>query len=119
VPAYLFGIARRQVLKRLAAQGAALTDPDDVAESVPAHGDTPFDAMAREEAIAAVRSAIEQLPPIYREVVVLCELQEMNYADVAAVIECPIGTVRSRLHRARARLLATLAAARQVAVKRG
>jgi RNA polymerase sigma-70 factor (ECF subfamily) len=119
VAAYLFGIARRQVLKRLTARGTALAEPEEAVELVPSRDDSPFEAVEREQAIAAVRQAIGELPPIYREVVILCELQEMNYADVAEVIECPIGTVRSRLHRARAQLLAKLGAARPVSAKRG
>jgi RNA polymerase sigma-70 factor (ECF subfamily) len=70
--------------------------------------DTPFDTMAREQTVAAVREAVDRLPPSFREVVVLCDLQEMDYAMVADVIQCPIGTVRSRLHRARALLATTL-----------
>ena len=48
---------------------------------------------------------------MYREAVVLCELQEMSYVEAAAVVQCPVGTVRSRLHRARALLTTKLAAA--------
>jgi RNA polymerase sigma-70 factor (ECF subfamily) len=48
------------------------------------------------------------LPPHYREVVVLCNMQEMNYEQAAAIIGCPVGTVRSRLHRARAMLIEKL-----------
>ena len=75
----------------------------------PGPQETPFDVLAREEAIAAVRTAVQSLPPLYREVVVLCGLQEMDYATVADVINVPIGTVRSRLHRARALLAHKLA----------
>jgi RNA polymerase sigma-70 factor (ECF subfamily) len=57
-----------------------------------------------------VRAAVGSLPPAYREVVVLCELQDFDYAAAAAIIGCPIGTVRSRLHRARAVLMIKLAA---------
>ena len=52
--------------------------------------------------------AIDALPAPYREVLVLCELDELDYADAAAVIGCPIGTVRSRLHRAKTLLLQKL-----------
>ncbi len=45
------------------------------------------------------------LPERYREVVVLCDLQELSYAETAAVLGCAVGTVRSRLHRARTLLL--------------
>ena len=45
------------------------------------------------------------LPAHYREVVVLCELHEMSYAEAAGVLGCAVGTVRSRLHRGRAMLI--------------
>jgi DNA-directed RNA polymerase specialized sigma24 family protein len=48
---------------------------------------------------------------VYREVIALCELQEMDYASAAEIVQCPIGTIRSRLHRARAILMRTLACA--------
>jgi RNA polymerase sigma-70 factor (ECF subfamily) len=109
VGGYLFGIARHHVIKRLAAQGVALIEPSDTrALDMAAPQDTPFETMARERTVATVRDAVESLPPLYREVVVLCDLQEMDYAMVADVIQCPIGTVRSRLHRARALLATTL-----------
>jgi RNA polymerase sigma-70 factor (ECF subfamily) len=64
--------------------------------------------MARGEQIEAVRQAVLSLPERYREVVVLCDLQELPYEDAAAALECAVGTVRSRLHRARALLLQKL-----------
>jgi len=51
---------------------------------------------------------------VYREAVVLCDLQEMDYESAAALLECPIGTVRSRLHRGRALLAAKLSILRSV-----
>ena len=65
--------------------------------------------MIEAEAAEAVRSAVEALPPLQREAVVLFEYQEMSLADVAAVCEVDVGTVKSRLHRARERLRRTLA----------
>jgi len=58
--------------------------------------------------IELVRQAVLSLPSHFREVIVLCYLQEMNYADAAEVIDCPIGTVRSRLSRARSLLVGKL-----------
>ena len=49
-----------------------------------------------------------ELPAEFREAVVLCLLEEMSYEDAARVLDCPIGTIRSRLHRGRALLLAKL-----------
>ena len=69
---------------------------------------TSRDEFAAIENVTRVRQAIGTLPENYREVVVLCELQEMSYEEAAAALDCPVGTVRSRLHRARAILLEKL-----------
>jgi RNA polymerase sigma-70 factor (ECF subfamily) len=61
-----------------------------------------------------LRRAILKLPVRYREVVVLCDLQELSYADAAAALDCAVGTVRSRLHRARALLAAKMRAGNNV-----
>ena len=74
---------------------------------------TVLDSLTRMETIEAVRAAIGSLPPAYREVVALCELQEMSYADAAGIVQCPVGTIRSRLHRARSLLLTKLSATRE------
>jgi RNA polymerase sigma-70 factor (ECF subfamily) len=79
---------------------------------------TALDDLTREETIAAVRAAVQSLPPVYREAVVLCDLQEMDYAAAAGALQCPIGTVRSRLSRARALLVTKLSAAHSTAVAR-
>jgi RNA polymerase sigma-70 factor (ECF subfamily) len=112
VGAYLLGIARHLVLKRLGARyDARETDAldADLDWAPAAEGPTALDALAREELVGAVRVAVDALPPAYRETIVLCELEELDYAAAATVMACPIGTVRSRLHRARALLAASLA----------
>jgi len=53
------------------------------------------------------------LPANFREVVVLCDLHEMSYADAAAALDCAVGTVRSRLHRARGMLLEKMKAGKR------
>src|SRR5262249_6661323 len=70
----------------------------------------PLGDLTRTEMIEAVRSAILALPTHYREVVILCELHEMSYGEAAEVIGCAVGTIRSRLHRARALLVEKLPA---------
>ena len=114
VGSYLFGIARHFVLKRLKACEAATFEliEDDLSAGALAEAERPsvLDSLSREETIRAVRAAIASLPAPYREVVVLCELQETSYADAATIVQCPVGTVRSRLHRARALLLTKLEA---------
>ena len=69
-------------------------------------------AEARDEARHrrdAIEQAIGQLPPDQRDVVVLKEFDDRSYQEIAAIIDCPVGTVRSRLHRARQELATRLA----------
>ncbi len=115
VGAYLFGIARHHVLKRLGDVYAATEIPVRVELAPPGGvgGSSPLAELERTEAVALVRDAVRSLPPAYREVIVLCELQEIDYADAAAMLECPIGTVRSRLHRGRALLTRKLASVKE------
>ena len=60
------------------------------------------------ETTAALHRTLRDLPERYRDVIVLCELEERSYEEVARLIGRPVGTVRSRLHRARALLAAKL-----------
>ena len=104
---WLLGIARNLTRRALGAAGdeEALDESTDVAGSADVLQD-----LTRQETIDAVRQAVVSLPAAYREVVVLCDLQEMDYRDAAVALECPVGTVRSRLHRARTMLVAKLQA---------
>lgn len=112
VSAFLFGVARNHVLRRLRSEHllAPLGDDsdDDALFSQPAADICPLEDLTRAETIESVRKAVLSLPPKYREVVVLCELQDVSYGETAEILGCAIGTVRSRLHRARALLLAKL-----------
>jgi RNA polymerase sigma-70 factor, ECF subfamily len=112
VTAWLRGIARNCVRQRLDRdarfESLATTPEDDGALSVVQPD--PLGEMSRVERIAMLRRAVLALPVRYREVVVLCDLEELTYADAADALECAVGTVRSRLHRARAMLAVRLAA---------
>ena len=108
---YLFGIARKLVLRQLERRRTDVAldaDEDDSALPEMAASADQLAALTRKEGIAALRRAVQTLPPRYREVVVLCDLEEVDYAEAAFVLGCPVGTVRSRLHRARALLLEKL-----------
>ncbi len=69
-----------------------------------------FESLTRTEQIQSVRDAVRALPSAYREVVSLCEFEELEYQEAARILKCPVGTVRSRLHRARRMLLSKLQA---------
>jgi RNA polymerase sigma-70 factor, ECF subfamily len=117
VTAFLYGIARNHVRRGIGRRGYGSLEntPEPLAT------DHPEADLARSETIASVRRAVLALPVRYREVVVLCELEEMDCREAAEVLDCALGTVKSRLHRARrmlaGRLLpagATLAVARAI-----
>lgn len=107
---WLCGIARRKLWKHLERTKAdALFDCDEEsAAELPYTNDGPMELLLRQEAVAAVRAGMDELPPLLREVVILCALEEMSYEQAAQVLAVPVGTVRSRLHRAKARLAGLL-----------
>ncbi len=131
---FLFGVARNHLRKRWEQDRRLVAfdgDPDDPHGSASASGVSKhaaggngfngngngrsafatasgWDEFTSVETIGRVRQAVGTLPENYREVVVLCELQEMSYEEAASALGCPVGTVRSRLHRARALLVEKL-----------
>jgi RNA polymerase sigma-70 factor, ECF subfamily len=113
VAAYLYGIARNHVLRAFERERALvpLAEGGEVEEAAAPDlvaADDPLGDLTRGEMIEKLRQAVVALPAHYREVVVLCELHELSYAEAAAALGCAVGTVRSRLHRARAMLAAKL-----------
>lgn len=106
---YLYGVARNQSLKRFRALGEAVAFDEDRHD-----GDSPADAFEILEAkdrSEALRRALLGLPEGYREAVVLCDLEELSYAEAAETLGAAVGTVRSRLHRGRALLARKLGVA--------
>ena len=105
---WLLGIARNHV-RRGARWGRRSVPLSDSPEARRASVDRdPLADLANRRALVALRHALRRLPLRYREMVVLCDLEEVSYADAAAIAGCAIGTVRSRLHRGRAMLAARL-----------
>lgn len=99
--AYLYGVARNLV--RMVRRKGLPQEPVDRAIEHDILGD-----LIKNETNQALYAALDELPERYRDAVVLCDLEERNYDDAARLMGCPIGTVRSRLHRARALLAARL-----------
>ncbi len=112
VVAWLCGIARNLARQRLERYGRMVPLPEDGQQHAgeAAFYPDPLGELADTERLRALREAVVTLPVRYREVVVLCDLQEISYADAAVALECAVGTVRSRLHRARALLAAKMRA---------
>lgn len=103
---YLCAIARHLAFKQLRKMGQETTveEPPEERNEGPRPSRDPLAEVIAGEAAVAVRAAVERLPPLQRAAVVLFEYQEMSLADIAAVCETDVGTVKSRLHRARERL---------------
>jgi len=111
---YLYGTARHLVWRRMARNrlhiSLTVEDGDDqvTPDYLISHSEIEND-LARDQSRRSLRRAILALPAGYRETVVLCDLHELSYQDAARVLGCAVGTVRSRLHRARALLSEKLA----------
>jgi RNA polymerase sigma-70 factor (ECF subfamily) len=88
---------RRAVLSIDQRREAAGQEPSDP-------GEGPTERLERQERQQQVRDAIAQLPPEFRTVIVLREIEGFCYEEMAEILDLPIGTVRSRLHRARMQL---------------
>ncbi|HSY32794.1 MAG TPA: RNA polymerase sigma factor [Verrucomicrobiae bacterium] len=113
LPAFLFGVARNKIMKyneRLPREISLVERQEDGSGGGLTLRDSFTPAMWAEqrERLEKVRAAVLELPIEFRETVVLCELEEMTYDQAARMLDCPIGTIRSRLHRGRALLLAKL-----------
>lgn len=104
VGSYLFGIARnitRRALQDVSSELALEEESLDQDEFAVAAGLDALQDLTNGELVAALRAAVLALPQQYREAVVLCDLEEINYQDAAKLLQCSPGTVASRVHRGR------------------
>jgi RNA polymerase sigma-70 factor, ECF subfamily len=99
--AYLYGLARNLLrgISRI---------PSIAGEEEAPSGEDLLTELIDDERTAALYEALAGLPAGYRDAVVLCDLEERSYEEAARLMQCPTGTVRSRLHRARLLLSAKL-----------
>jgi RNA polymerase sigma-70 factor (ECF subfamily) len=94
-------LSRRTDLAEVRAQGPLKRErPDQTLD--------PEERLLQQHTVALVRAALEQLPVDFREAIVLREIEGLSYKEIAAIVRVPIGTVMSRLARARERLAAVL-----------
>jgi RNA polymerase sigma-70 factor (ECF subfamily) len=110
VRAWLLAIVRNAGytwLEQRRSRGAT-TPFDEEVHAAGSDAADPEGQLLRQDRVQAVRRAVEELPPDLREVVVLRELEGLSYKEIAAIAEIPLGTVMSRLSRARERLRESL-----------
>jgi RNA polymerase sigma-70 factor (ECF subfamily) len=108
--AWLLTIVRNGCYDRLKLNGASSrsTDFDEAVHSGGQQSPNPETAMLLAERSELVRKSLEEMPPEYREVLVLRELEQLSYREIADITGIPMGTVMSRLNRGRQRLQQTL-----------
>lgn len=127
--AFVFGIARNHLRKLHEREGRYVPLSDELSQGLSSgpqshtngNGHSPLavsqpetilEGLERSQIVEMLRVAILTLPDHYREPVTLCDLEGKSYSEAAALLECPVGTVRSRLNRARSILLDKLRPAR-------
>jgi len=130
--AFLYGIARNHLRKLHEKEGRYVPLSDDMGKGLSAGGsndlghsngnghssarpgqaDMILEGLERAQIAELLREAIQTLPDHYREPVMLCDLEGKSYSEAATLLDCPVGTVRSRLNRARSILLDKLRPAR-------
>ncbi len=100
---YLFGIARNVMRRQMAASFLDVPLEDAELSENPAFAadSNVLWELDRQERLELLHRSVLALPAPYREALILCDLEEMSYPEAAAILDCPAGTVASRLHRAR------------------
>jgi len=110
--AWIFRILRNTFLTSRTGLAATRTVPleaeDDEEQTVAVSRETPESILLEQAGQQQVQAALEQVPVIFREVLLLCDVEEMSYQEIADTLGVPIGTVMSRLYRARKALRAVL-----------
>jgi RNA polymerase sigma-70 factor (ECF subfamily) len=110
--AWIFRILRNAFLTSRAGLRAKKTVPleDENGESVPEAiaGETPESILLSRSSQESIQAALEKLPVAFREVLLLCDVEEMSYQEISETASIPIGTVMSRLYRARRMMRETL-----------
>lgn len=99
---YLYGVARNKLRRRR--DGKLNTAGEDILKELAGAGPDLEERLTVRLEVQRLRRVVTGLPPRYREVIVLCDLNGHSYQEAAEILGCSIGTVRSRLHRGREHL---------------
>jgi len=108
--AWIYRILRNTFLTTQAGLKASVSFDSDDASLEPASAETPESVLLARDDQEAIQNALRELPVNFREVILLCDLEEMSYQEISQSLGIPIGTVMSRLSRARKAMRALLAA---------
>ena len=108
--AWLFAIVRNTWYSRVSRRSSITeaTTVDNAQDEKPDEALDPEEQLLQQQAVARVHAALDRLPTDFREIIVLREIEGLSYKEIAVVVRVPIGTVMSRLARARERLLTML-----------
>lgn len=106
---YLCAAARNQAMKQFQKAGNETTFDELIGEPKTSEHWNPLQQIINEELAVIVRQAIAELPPLQREAIILFEYEDLSLAEIALIVKADVGTVKSRLHRARERLRQMLA----------
>ena len=106
--AWIFRILRNSFLTSRTGLKTKVALEDDAVEAIASAAPTPEEVLVEQANREVVRDALSELAVPYREILLLCEVEEMSYGEIAQVLAIPAGTVMSRLHRARKALRASL-----------
>jgi RNA polymerase sigma-70 factor (ECF subfamily) len=98
---WIFRILKNTFLGSRSKLERRMTTAMESEEDLPATSATPESLLIGRSDMDAVQRAIEQLPVMYREVILLCDVEEASYREIAEILSIPMGTVMSRLARAR------------------
>jgi RNA polymerase sigma-70 factor (ECF subfamily) len=108
--AWMFRILRNSFLTSRTALKSTVVLDEDVADTVATDEPTAEAVLIEEADRKTVRNALSELSVPFREILLLCDVEEMSYEEISQVLVVPMGTVMSRLHRARKALRVNLAA---------
>jgi RNA polymerase sigma-70 factor (ECF subfamily) len=94
---------RRYERRHTVSYNAPLDNPEGstLLEALPGHDPNPVDSLLQQERDETVRRTLAELPPVYRAALILCDIEKYSYETMADIMDCPVGTVRSRIHQGR------------------
>ena len=111
--AWIYRILRNTFLTSRTGLAANVSLDADDGAAEPATHETPESVLLARVEQKAIQNALTQLPVNFREIILLCDLEEMSYQEIAQTLSIPIGTVMSRLSRARKTMRTLLAAGKE------